>query len=356
MLDDLTVDDALALRIAAPMIDEDQAEDIVAAGKHNRKTVMRAKDFVLEARAKRDLRRAIERATSALEDRASHASTISAALMQDIADSATSGSMSTSAASVAADLRRQKRSEAIPTCIRALNYVAYGGLWPGQVLGLFARYKAGKTTMAATVVRGLERDQVPTLMVSLERRKNDIERFIIAASLDIDARDLDLGDGGEHDEAFEQYLADRRNLWYIHRPGVTIDQLRSMIIAEVHANKVKVVVVDYWQLITNPGSKSSQQEKQQEAAQMLADLASDLDIAILVMGQLNQEGQPRGGEGILASAGIVIRLNRPEESEDGFLETMVCNKGPSRSKGNANQPAVTLNLPGPQFRDWMPPA
>ncbi len=356
MLDDMTIDDTLALRISAPLIDEDQAEAIVASGRHNRKTVMRAKDFVLESRAKRDLRRAIEKATAALEDKTVTSSSVSATLARDIAECAASGSMSTSAASVAADLRRQKRSVAIETSIRALNYVTYGGLWQGQLLGVFARYKAGKTTLAATIARGLERDQVPTLMISLERRKNDIERFIIAASLNIDARDLDLGEGGEHDDAFEQYLSDRRNLWYIHRPGVTIDQLRSMIIAEVHAHKVKVVIVDYWQLITNPSSKSSQQEKQQEAAQMLADLASDLDIAILVMGQLNQEGQPRGGEGILASAGIVIRLNRPEEGEGGFFESMVCNKGPGRSKGNANHPSVMLDLPGPQFRDWTPPA
>lgn len=355
MLDDLTVDDALALRISVPAIDEEQAQAIVMAGRHNKTTVMRAKDFVLESRARRDIRRCIERAVSALDDRGSSASVIAANLVQSLADSAQSGSMSTSAASVAEDLRRQKRSTAIPTCIRALNYVTYGGLWPGQLTGLFARYKAGKTTMAATVARGLERDGVPTLLFSLERRKNDVERFIVAASLDLDARDLDLGDGGEHDAAFEQYLQDRRNLWYIHRPAVTIDMLRAMIIAEVHAHKVKVVIVDYWQLITNPNSKSSQQEKQQEAAQMLADLASELDIAILVTGQLNQEGQPRGGEGILASAGIVVRLNRPEEGEDGFFETMVSNKGPARSKGNVNTPAITLSLPGPLFRDWVAP-
>lgn len=352
LLDDMSVDDDLALRIAAPTMDTERAAAI-ATIRHNRKTVMRAKDYVIEARARRDVYVAVERAKQALDKRGASASAIAAALAGDLANASHSASMSTSASSVAADLRSQKRSEPIRTGIRAFDYVTYGGLWLGQLTGLFARYKNGKTTLAASVASNLERAGIPTLMVTLERRKNDIERFIVARALDIDARDLDLGPGGAHDEAFEQYVADRRSLWYIHRPMVTIDQLRAMIIAEVHANKVKVVVVDYWQLIRAQNSKASQQEKQQDSAQMLADLASDLDIAILVMGQLNQEGQPRGGEGILASAGIVVKLHRPEETEDGFFEAMVCNKGPLLSKGDPMHPSVSLVLPGPHFRDWQ---
>jgi hypothetical protein len=85
---------------------------------------------------------------------------------------------------------------------------------------------------------------------------------------------------------------------------------------------------------------------------MLADLASDLDIAIVITGQLNQDGHPQYGEGILAAAGIVIRIQRPDNQEAVFFDTLVSNQGPDRTKGNPTAPAASIVLPGPHFADF----
>lgn len=354
LLDDPTIDDDLALMIAVPEISEAQAATI-ARSAHQRPTVLRARSLLFENRSRSDLRRICMETLNALDAGDATASDLAGRTSRNLLDMAASATTSTNATAVARILEQQELMDAIKTGIRALDYVTYGGLHIGQVTGLFARYKVGKTVMMATLARNLESQNIPTLMVSLERRKHDVERFIVARALGIDARDLDLRNNPDHRSAFAEYLEDRRHLHYIHRPGVTIDELRAMILAEVHAHGVKVVLVDYWQLITNPGSRSSQQEKQQEAAQMLADLAASLDIAIVVTGQLNQEGVPRGGEGILASAGIVVRINRPEEGEEGFLETMVSNKGPALIKGSPQHPCIALALPGPHFMDYVTP-
>lgn len=351
VLSDKTIDDELAISIVVPNLPNTVAARICKA-RHSREIILRAKAFVMESRARASLRDAAERALRELDDRSVTASTVSADLMQTLRESTQSASLTTPASAVAESLRSQKRSEPISTGISALDYVSYGGLWPGQLTGLFARYKAGKTTMAATIASNLERDGVPTLMVSLERRKNDIERFIMARALNTDARDLDLEEGGEHSAMLERYLADKRNLHYVHRPAITIDELRAIIISAYHSYGIKALIVDYWQLITNPRARMSQQDKQQESGQMIADQCSDLDIAGLIMGQLNQEGAPRGGEGILASAGIVHKMHRPGDAEEAFFEPLVCNKGPARGKGAPDEPAVKLVLPGPHFKDF----
>jgi len=348
---DKSIDDELALTLVVPTMTDALATKLCAL-RHSREIVLRAKSYVMESKARASIRDAAQRALRELDDRSASASMISTDLMQSLKDSSHSATLSTPAAVVAEELRSQKKSEPIPTGITPYDYATYGGLWPGQLTGLFARYKAGKTTMGATISSNLERDGIPTLMVSLERRKNDIERFIMARAFNTDARDLDLAPGGEHEQLYEQYIADKRNLHYVHRPAVTIDELRSIIISSYHSHGIKALIVDYWQLITNPRARMSQQEKQQESGQMIADLCSELDIAGLIFGQLNQEGLPRGGGASLASAGIVHKMHRPEDSETAFFEAMVCNKGPARGKGDPANPAIKLVLPGPHFTDF----
>lgn len=352
LMNDPGITDDLALQIAVPNLTTAQA-DFIGRSNHPRNTVLRARAHLMESRGRAQLRKIFQDGLKALDGFNENAMLIGDRATRDISTMSASSSRSSSATELAVTLETQEQAAPVSTGIRALDYVSYGGLHIGGVLGIFARYKAGKTVMAATISRNLEKRHVPTLLVSLERRKTDTERFIVARSLGIDARDLDLRNNQAHRAAFEEYKQDKRYLRYIHRPGITIDELRANIMAEVAAHGVKVVIVDYWQLITNPKSNSSQQEKQQEAAQMLADLASTLDISIVIFGQLNQEGQPRGGEGILAAAGIVVRINRPEDADQGFFETMVSNRGPALTSGNPNAPSISLSLPGPHFTDYF---
>jgi replicative DNA helicase len=345
---DASIDDDLALQIAAPDLTDAQA-DVIMRSKHTRETVMRARALVFESRTRRELREALAKAMSDLDDNVLAPSAIATAAQQAITEISSPDTESQGADAVARALEQQEKSETISSGIPELDYVSYGGLHVGQLLGLFGRYKAGKTVMAATIASNLERRGIPTLMVSLERRKHDVERFLVSRAIGIDARDLDLRTDRQQTSAFGQYKEDTRSLRYVHHPAITIEQLRTQIRSTVRAHGTRVVLVDYWQLIVSK-SKGSQQEKQQEAAQMLADLASELDISIVVMGQINQQGEPRGGEGILASAGIVVYIERPSMGDGGFLRAVVSNKGPVRQAGGPEDPSITLAQPGPHFR------
>ncbi len=349
-LDDEIVDEG-SLRLAVPELTDEQFQ-LIWKSNHKPETVMRAKKLLVGNKAKIDLRKVIAVAQSDLDNETESPDDIVQRAIQSLTSLQMNSSVSVSALQAAKALEKQEQGDVISTKIRALDYVLYGGLHVGLATGLFSRYKVGKTIMTATLARNMEAQQIQTFVVSLERRQHDMEKFMLARSIGIDARDLDLRSNQDHKVAFAQYLEAQRYVRYLHRPGITISELRSRIVSEVQTYGTKVVFVDYWQLITNPGSKLNQQEKQQEAAQMLADLAANLDIAIVVTGQINQDGNPRGGEGILASAGIVVQIHRPEDMESGFLEAMVSNKGPTLSVGSPQKPSIELAQPGPHFRDY----
>ena len=349
---DPSIDDDLALQIAAPDLTDREAETIMRS-KHHRDTVIRARDLVFESRTRRELRAVLVRSLEALDAEEQSAITIAMHAQEGIMSISSPDTESQEAGAVARTLGEQEKSEIIPTGIRAIDFATYGGIHMGQLLGVFGRFKAGKTVTAATIASNLERRGIQTLVVSLERRKHDVERFLVARSLGIDARDLDLKSDKDQKAQFAHYLEETRNLRYVHRPAISIEQLRTRIIAAVRAHGVRIVIVDYWQLITNKDSRQSQADKQQDAAQMLADIAATLDIGIIVMGQINQQGEPRGGEGILASAGIVIYIERPNMGDEGFIKAVVCNKGPVRNSGGPEEPSITLTQPGPHFTDML---
>lgn len=124
------------------------------------------------------------------------------------------------------------------------------------------------------------------MMVTLERRQGDIERFIPARCLNVVKQDLDFN---QHQDFWGDYCATERSLSYLHRPDFTIEEFRSQILAEYYSRGIVVALVDHWQLIKMVRGRESREEKQAESAQMLAHLASELDIAIVLTGQLNQD-------------------------------------------------------------------
>src|SRR3546814_14206105 len=137
----------------------------------------------------------------------------------------------------------------------------------------------------------LERQGIPTQVITLERREGDLERFIAARCLNVDKQDLNFDD--PHTQSFwEDYCATDRCLHYPHRPVITIDELRSQILSAHFAHGIKVVLVDYWQLIKIIGTKQTRSEKPYDSDKMLANHATEPDIALVMTGHLLQEGIP----------------------------------------------------------------
>lgn len=351
LLDDRTIDNDVSLQLAVTDLTSQQISKIMAS-RRGRDTAIRARDYISEQRRIREVRRIASEALTQIEDGTVGSANLIANLIRSAQAIDAAQVASLPANVVASKIHAKGNSRPISTGLASLDYVLHGGLHRGLLTGLFARYKHGKTLMTSTIAHNLDRDKVKTLVITLERRDGDVERFIVARCLNIDKQDLNLADPTTN-QFWDEYLSADRSLHYLHRPGITIEELRSQIISAYYAYGIEAVFVDYWQLIRMVGGKESRAERQQESAQMLADLASELDIAIVVTGQLNQDGHPHGGEGVLASAGIVVRIQRPDNAEFVFFDTLVSNQGPERSKGTPNAPAAQIAQPGPHFEDYV---
>lgn len=350
MADDPSINDVLSLQLGDHELSEAHVQKIMAS-QYGQKTVIRARDHLVERKRIREIRRIASEALNATEEDGARSEQIAINMSRSVQAMESAQSASTPAHIVAQGLKKKGNSAPILTGIASLDYVLHGGLHPGMLTGILARYKHGKTLMAATIAHNLERQGIPTQVITLERREGDFERFIAARCLNVDKQDLDF-DSQKYQRFWDEYCSTERVLRYLHRPGITMDELRSQILASYFAHGIKVFIVDYWQLIKIIGTKQSKSEQQADSAQMLADLCSELDIVVIMTGQLNQDGAPHGGEGLLAAAGIVIRIQRPDDQEYAFFDTMVSNQGPGRSKGTPQSPAIIIALPGPHFEDF----
>lgn len=347
IMEDSSVTDVLALQLNVPAL-TDQHVTRLSRSIHPRPTVVRARDYLIESARKRSLLKIASEVVSEIEAGSTPSEALALKLSRAGATLENAHTRSIPAHEVASALRNRGNSPPLKTGLTSLDYVLHGGIHFGSLTGIFARFKHGKTLLQATLAHNFEREHIPTTMITLERREGDAERFIAARCLGIDKQDLDF-ENPAHSEFWEDYCNTKRSLHYLHRPGITADELRSQILAEHYARGTKVFLVDYWQLIQMPGGRESREEKQAYVAQMLADLASELDVAIVLTGQLNQDGHPRGGEGVLASAGIVVRMIRIEDSDGVIFDTLVSNQGPDRVEGSPEHPAAKISLPGPHF-------
>lgn len=353
LLSESQINDVLSLTLAIPGID---AAAVQAFQKATRQptTFKRAVAFILRSWQRREVSKILVSACTDIDDNPDPI--VAARRIAHQLDTLDAGhSISTTAQSAANRIRTRASDSRLPlsTGIKALDHVFHGGLHWGSLMAILARYKVGKTVAQATLAHNLSSQGVRTLMISLERRMDDAELFIMARCLHTTVAEITGPMTDEIQELLAIYAEASRPLWYVHKPGMTIDELRSVIISEVRLNNIQVVLVDHWQLIRAINPKQSQEQNQAEAAQMLADLAAELDKIIVLTGQLNSEGAPKGSEGLLASAAIAVRINRPDGSDGAFVDTLVSNRGPSRTAGSPADPKLYLDPNGPHFRDYV---
>lgn len=197
-----------------------------------------------------------------------------------------------------------------------------GGFFAGKFYGLGARKKAGKTMMLSSISYNLVRSGVPHLFVSLEMDDHEIEQRKAARFLGINPIAFLRNPSRRLAEQTAEYQAQLSGTcWYEHRPGLTREELLT-IIARSHLQRgIKGVIVDYQQLVRGRGERVSQAEHQEQVAQDVADMCRKLGIFGVMAAQLNTEGNTRGGEGLRLACDLYWVLHREDpQSKLAWLE------------------------------------
>ncbi|MCQ8831828.1 replicative DNA helicase [Streptomyces malaysiensis] len=217
----------------------------------------------------------------------------------------------------------------IPTGFIDLDGLLCGGWAPGQLVVIGARPAMGKTTIASNFARAAAvTNNIPTYFSSLEMGKDELAASIMCAAVTIPLHHLKQGivdDTAMARAASKTPELAAAPLHIDDSPLVTLPGLRATVRNLVRTAGLRLLVVDYLQLMQAPRAES-----RQVAVSMLSRglklLAKEFSITVVMLAQLNRgpEGRTdkkpmvsdlRESGSIEQDADIVILLHREDAYE-----------------------------------------
>lgn len=248
---------------------------------------------------------------------------------------------------------REQHKNPLPrlrTGLAKFDHVLGGGLPPRRMIAVVAKTKTGKSTLCATCSYNLSEQEVPHAVISLERSSTDLQALSTARAIQTTAARIERSFDDYEKQIIAYENSGRADFCsYYHKPGATIDEIRQVVVTARRTRGIRALFLDYLQLIrsTGPGNRT---EKLTEAAQILADLTNDLDIATVVFSQSDDEGRARECKALHHAAAANFTLRREEDSHDAWMENMGSNFLDNMSVGGPGDPGLRLVTDiGPHF-------
>ncbi len=218
----------------------------------------------------------------------------------------------------------------VPTGYHKLDDITSG--WqPSDLVIIAGRPAMGKTSFALSMAKNIAADfKVPMAFFSLEMSNVQLVNRLISNCCEIQGSKI-LNGQLQPDEW--ERLDKRINgllgapLYVDDTPGLSVFELRTKARRLVREHGVKIIMIDYLQLMNANGMRfSSRQEEVSTISRSLKGLAKELDIPILALSQLNRGVESREGlEGkrpqlsdlresgaIEQDADMVLFVHRPE--------------------------------------------
>lgn len=223
----------------------------------------------------------------------------------------------------------------IRTCFAGLNSLIVG-LKQSRLYVFGARPGVGKTVVGLQLAWEIAKTD-DVLFFSLEMDKTDLLKRVVAGELDIDLGLIEKGDLSveQKDRVQDMIRTVQNRLIVSDRAGQTISQLRSYLVAVKAKRDVKVVVVDYLQLIAASNPKASPYEKVSQISVDLKNLAKEFGVAVVALAQLNRRvdnklgvdkpnaSDLRDSGQIEQDADVIVMLSRKQSETDVARDTAI---------------------------------
>lgn len=205
-----------------------------------------------------------------------------------------------------------------PTPWSDLNAMLFGGLNPGRLYTVGARPGVGKTITGANVAQHAAEHGRTSLVFSLEMSTHEVMSRLVSAGAEAELGRImghNLDDWAE--KKIDEYLSVNADLplFICDKPGVTIEWIASQARSVRRQHGLDIIVVDYLQLVKPADTRLPRQEQVAAMSWALKSLARELDVAIILMAQLNRqsvtEGRPPEASDLRESGAI-------EQDSDGI--------------------------------------
>ena len=180
-----------------------------------------------------------------------------------------------------------------------------GGWQPTDLIILAARPSMGKTALALSLARNAAIDyDAPVGIFSLEMSSEQLALRLLCAEARVNMQQVRTGRIREEEfSRLAKYVGklERANILIDDTPGISILELRAKARRMVHEYGVKLIVIDYLQLMTAPSVRESREREIATISRSLKGLAKDLKVPVMALSQLNRSVEQRtGGKPMLA--------------------------------------------------------
>ena len=251
-------------------------------------------------------------------------------------------------------------NEALPcyaTGLPRLDAALGGGIFAKKLYGIAARRKCGKTITAGTIAGNIAMAGTPVLFFALEMGEEGIAQRIIAKQLRTNSIAF-LRRTNEHLQADTRRWAESCNvpLFFEDRPGLEFGVLKSLASEYVARHGVKVIVIDYWQLVGGRQRAQSKVDHLDGVAQWLADFAKGAGAAVIMPAQLNRDGETRDGDGLRLACDMYLvqhKVTQPDGRTQGiWIEMPDSRYTETQDLGDENCCPFFISRTGPALEEF----
>lgn len=202
------------------------------------------------------------------------------------------------------------------------------GFQRSDLIIVAARPSMGKTSLCLNIAANAALESnIPVAVFSLEMSKEQLVERLLAAEAFVDLHRLRSGNLRPDDYpklSRAAGLLGTAPIWIDDTPALTLLELRSKARRLKAEHDIRMVVVDYLQLIRGSGRTESRQEEISYISRSLKALARELETPVVSLSQLSRAPEQRGGDrrpmlsdlrdsgAIEQDADVVLFIYRPE--------------------------------------------
>ena len=258
--------------------------------------------------------------------------------------------------------------EGVKTGFKDLDALTHG-FHPGNMIVLAARPAVGKSTLGLDIARYASIHKFDTSVIfSLEMSRSEITMRMLSAEARVPLNNIRSGALSD-----EEWARMARRMGEISEAPLFIDDSPNLSLMEIRAkarrlkqrHNLKLIVIDYLQLMTSGKRVENRQQEVSEFSRQLKLLAKELNVPVVAISQLNRSPEQRSDKKPMLSdlresgsieqdADVVILLHRDDfydqQARSGEADLIVAKhrNGPTRTI------TVSAQLHFARFTDMAP--
>ncbi|MEU5323580.1 replicative DNA helicase [Streptomyces sp. NPDC021056] len=184
----------------------------------------------------------------------------------------------------------------VPTGFTDLDSLT-NGLHPGQMIVIAARPAMGKSTLALDFARAASiKNNLPSVIFSLEMGRNEIAMRLLSAEARVALHHMRSGTMTDEDWtrlARRMPEVSAAPLYIDDSPNLSMMEIRAKCRRLKQRNDIKLVIIDYLQLMQSGKRSESRQQEVSDMSRNLKLLAKELEVPVIALSQLNRGPEQR---------------------------------------------------------------